>query len=83
MYNQPERKNISVQKAVESVLNQFVCCAGVCQLCQATDRRGRGRHVAQADGRWKKRHQDLAYSKENMNLLPVNAQKQRLCRAVW
>lgn len=46
----------------------FHCLAGVCQFCQAADRRRRGRDFNQTSSWWKKRHQDLTVAEENMNM---------------
>lgn len=53
----------------------FSSCPGVCQLCQATDRRGRRRHVTQTKSTFKKRRQDLTGKKKNMSPAPPSPLK--------
>lgn len=71
------KKSVLIDPFIEvSLLNHFLRCSGVCQLCQATDGRGRGRYVTQTNGRRKKRHQDCASQEENMKKSPVNVEGQ-------
>lgn len=65
----------SKEKQFSSWTKSFFRRAGVCQLCQAADSWGRGRHAAQTDDRRKKGRQDHTRAEENVKTSPANEGK--------
>lgn len=55
----------SLEEVKKKYKNSFIIISGVCQLCQATDRRGCGRFTAPMER--KKREKNLTGEEENMN----------------